>query len=842
MKLLRRGWFVWTTIFVSAVVCLAPSVVKADWTYEYRENFSTNSVEKDSFLHSVFWPQGAFPPPQTHLYYLDTGTQRELGFGDYNNDPALLGYCFPVGSVKAQGAVSGYMQIDVRFLDSTDMVSGSLEYSLSGDGVVWSSARQLSSGSHNIPFESLRGTCYVKFRGTEVLIDNIEVRLSASPATIRVPRDFATIQGAIDSAANGDIVEVSTGTYTGVGNWDIDFRGKAITVRSEAGPNRTTIDCTGHEGHRGFYFHRGERPSSVLRGFTIIGAVVPGSEISLDSVNWSPSPTNPVGGGLYCESSSPSIINCVIKQCSTELGGGIGAVGGAPEIIDCTIEQCQAGGLGPAESGGYGAGIGLIRGSDAKIVNCTINRNVGYYNSYGAGVYSWQSRALLANCDISFNNARGNIEGGGIYCGGSSTNVVLERCIISNNTAQIGGGIFASSPAYVRVTNCTIADNSLSNPQMSIGGGIHSAGSNIAIRNSIVWYNDGKAVLLNNPASSSPVLYSNIEGYYSGQGNIDTNPLFASAAGTDYHLRSILGRYYHGQWVTDQDNSPCIDAGDPQDPVGSEPFPNKKRINMGAYGGTSEASKSIGPLVFHVDASRGSKFNTGLSRSNAFATIQDAVDEAIDGDTVMVWPGVYQEAVFIKSKAITLQSADDAAVVMAPAHDPIAFTFQFAESLRCVLRNFVITNCGETAILCHSASPELTNLTIVDNQFGITAYEGSNPSITNCILWNNEFGDLEQCYARYSCLGKLEPGDKERGNISKDPIFAAPVNGDYHLQSEYGRYLPNNMWVTDSQTSPCIDSGDRSMHIGREQKPHGGRLNMGAYGGTTYASKSGPSW
>jgi hypothetical protein len=210
------------------------------------------------------------------------------------------------------------MQIDVRFPDSTDMVSGSLEYSLSGDGVVWSSARQLRPGSHNITFESLRGTCYVKFRGTEVLIDNIVVRLSSPPATIRVPRDFATIQGAIDSAANGDIVEVSPDTYTGDGNWDIDFWGKAITVRSEAGPSRTTIDCTGNEGHRGFYFHRGERPSSVLRGFTIIGAVVPGSEISLDSGSWSSSPTNPVGGGIYCEFSSPSIINCVIKQCSTE--------------------------------------------------------------------------------------------------------------------------------------------------------------------------------------------------------------------------------------------------------------------------------------------------------------------------------------------------------------------------------------------------------------------------------------------------------------------------------------------------------------------------------------------
>ena len=847
MRLAKTGCF-WTTaaILVVAAVCLTPSKVEADWTYDYSEDFSTNSVENDSFLQSVFWPQGAFPPPQTYLYYLDTGSQRELGFGDYNGDPALLGYRFPVSSVQSQRAVSGYLQIDVRFPDSAGIVSGSLEYSLSSDGVIWSSAYQLGPGSHNIPVESVRGTCYVKFRGIEVLVDNIAVRLKSSPATIKVPRDFSTIQKAIDSAADGDIVEVSPGTYTGNGNWDIDFGGKAITVRSEAGPNRTIIDCTGQEGHRGFYFHRGEGPYSVLRGFTIIGAVVPGSEIPPDNVSWNSSPAHPIGGGIYCEFSSPSIINCVIKQCSTKMGGGIGSVGGAPVIIDCTIEQCQAGGLEPAESGGYGAGIGLIRGSDARIINCKIRNN-----SHGTGVYCWQSGSLLANCDISYNSAPGNVKGGGIYCGGSSASVVLERCIITNNTAEAGGGIFTTSPAYARLTNCTITDNRLSAPQMSIGGGIHSVGSDIVIRNSIVWYNDGAAVLLDNPASNSPVLYSNIEGYYPGQGNIDTDPLFASAAGDDYHLRSILGRYDpdRSQWVdTDHDVSPCIDAGDPQaqeDLIGSEPFPNGNRINMGAYGGTPQASKSIGPLIFHVDGANGRNYNTGLSRAEAFATIQRAVDEAIVGDTIMVWPGVYQEEVTFDRKAVTLQSAGDAAVIEAPTG--YAFSFFGAESSGAVLRNLVIANCLDAAIYCVSAEPTLINLTIANNTYGIYTGGGANPNISNCILWNNKDGDLfgDLIYRpdiSYSCIQQqLAPIFMEGGNINKDPLFADLGNGDYHLQSEYGRYSPpNDVWVTDSQTSPGIDSGDPSMRRGRE--PDAGKVNMGAYGGTPYASKGGPSW
>jgi hypothetical protein len=848
MRLTGTDWL-WTTavILAGAAVCLAPSQVKADWTYQYQDDFRTDKAEGDSFLHSIFWPQGAFPPSEeAYVYYVDTGGQRELGFGDYNANPAYLGYCFPIGSEKSRAAVSGDLKIDVRFPDSADVASGYLQYQVSADGVNWSSPEQLEPGSNNIWIESVCGRCYVIFFGSEVLIDNLEVRLDSQPATFEVPRDFGTIQKAIDAASDGDIVEVSSGRYSDDGNWDIDFRGKAITVRSSSGPEQTTIDCSSEGGHRGFYFHRGEGPDSVLHGFTITGAVVPGSDIPPSHVNWDSSPAHPIGGGIYCEFSSPSIVDCVIRQCATELGGGIGSVGGEPTIIDCVIEQCRAGGQGPANSGGYGAGIGLIGGSDAEIINCTIEGNVGYVNGCGAGVYCQQSSALLVKCNISFNSAQKNLSGGGIYCEGSFS-VVLTNCIISNNAAGQGGGIFASSADYVSVTNCTIAYNNLSEPPMSTspGGGVHSENSDVEISNSIVWGNDGTSVLLD-AASNSPVLFSDIEGYdlSSGQGNIDQDPLFASPA--DYHLKSILGRYEpgSGQWVEDADQSPCIDAGSPQDAIGPEPFPNSKRINMGAYGGTSEASMSIGPLIFHVDGANGSDSNTGLSRSDAFATIQWAVDQTYTGDTVMVWPWIYQEEVIFNGRGITLQSADDAAVVKAP--NGYAFSFYGAESSMAVLRNFVITKCGEAAILCSGALPELTNLTIVDNQFGIYADGGANPNITNCILWNNKFGDLAgdvvyQPRISYSCLQQeLSPIYMEEGNINQDPWFADSVNGDYHLQSEYGRYSRAAGWVTDSQTSPCIDSGDPSMHRGRE--PDGGRVNMGAYGGTPFASKSGPSW
>ena len=83
--------------------------------------------------------------------------------------------------------------------------------------------------------------------------------------------DAPTIQAAIDSCAPGDTVLAAPGTYTGAGNRDIDFGGKAIIVTSLSGPEVTIVDCGGSESeyHRGFYFHSGEDTTSVLRGFTI---------------------------------------------------------------------------------------------------------------------------------------------------------------------------------------------------------------------------------------------------------------------------------------------------------------------------------------------------------------------------------------------------------------------------------------------------------------------------------------------------------------------------------------------------------------------------------------------
>ena len=79
---------------------------------------------------------------------------------------------------------------------------------------------------------------------------------------------FDAIQEGIDAALGGDQVLVLDGIYTGIGNRNIDFQGKAITVRSQSGdPEVCVVDC--ENAGRGFNFCNNEGPSAVLRDLTV---------------------------------------------------------------------------------------------------------------------------------------------------------------------------------------------------------------------------------------------------------------------------------------------------------------------------------------------------------------------------------------------------------------------------------------------------------------------------------------------------------------------------------------------------------------------------------------------
>jgi hypothetical protein len=454
------------------------------------------------------------------------------------------------------------------------------------------------------------------------------------------PADFSTIQAAVDDANTGDTIIIRPGLYVGDGNRDVGFKGKAMTVRG-TDPNdpnivmRTLIDCGGdpNHPHRGFQFVAGEDPNTRIEGLTIQNG-------------WSHG-----GGGILCLGGSPVISRCVIRQNRAEpyrsrgrvdtsnptngCGGGIYAGDGSQlQITHCVIED---------NVGVCGGGVYSGEASDVGVACCTICRNEA--TSAGGGLYSGtmrqQTGGTISGCTISGNRAP---SGGGIAC--SRNRPLIANCLIVGNWATIepsviwesrdgGGGVycFQNNPHF---TNCTIVNNRAN----ASGGGIDcpDGEGNIVVENSIVW---GNSALYGNQMAMMCCLcvvgcqdikmrYCCIE---SGSNSTcveldpsvvdrpvdliashskDENPRFADPGhwdpnGTpndpnddfwvdgDYHLKSQAGRWDPSslKWVLDAVTSPCIDVGDPNTPVGLEPQPNGNRINMGAYGGTAEASKSF---------------------------------------------------------------------------------------------------------------------------------------------------------------------------------------------------------------------------------------------------------
>ena len=120
---------------------------------------------------------------------------------------------------------------------------------------------------------------------------------------------FETIQAGMDAAVSGDTVVIGDGTYLGVGNKNLSFSGKAITVKSSNGAENCIIDCE-NDG-RAFYLTLAESGASVIDGFTMKNGSV-----------------TSYGGAIKCEPASPTIKNCIFKNnyggqwggCTTLLG------------------------------------------------------------------------------------------------------------------------------------------------------------------------------------------------------------------------------------------------------------------------------------------------------------------------------------------------------------------------------------------------------------------------------------------------------------------------------------------------------------------------------------------
>jgi len=339
-----------------------------------------------------------------------------------------------------------------------------------------------------------------------------------SATVIHVPLEYATIQAGINAAQEGDTVLVADGTYTGVGNRDLDFGGVNMVVMSESGREATIIDCQ-YQG-RGFHFHSGEGSTSVVQGFTIKnGSDYDGGGIFVENsepvirenriTNNTLADWYLYGAGICCRDAAPHIVNNLVAYNTLAYDGGGIYINGGLTIGDTTL-------------------FALVRGNTI-VGNETFS---GWGVSYGAGIHVEEASPLIVD-----NVIIGNIVdvgcGGGISCSAASPTIV-NNTVSANNGSSDAGAIYCEN--Y----------------------------SSATVMNSILWGNiayGGNEVVVT-ASSSIDITYSDIEGGWTGQGNIDEDPMFVFADRRDYRLL----------W-----GSPCIDAGHPDslDPDGT-------RRDMGA--------------------------------------------------------------------------------------------------------------------------------------------------------------------------------------------------------------------------------------------------------------------
>ena len=337
----------------------------------------------------------------------------------------------------------------------------------------------------------------------------VAASLPSTATTIRVPDDQPTIQAGINVASAGDTVLLMDGTFSGPGNEEIVFFGKAITVCSQSGdPSTCIVDVvSGYES--GFEFLHGEGPNSVLAGVTITHAY---SGVKCLS-GASPSIINCVfvdnvasnGGGINCQSSaSPTIVGCLFSgNIATDTnmggGGGLSCYGAcAPTVVDCEF-------IGNSAPGEYGGGGAIYtRGSPfPNISACTFEGN---WAGMGGAIEVYEDSVLpesgLADCTFSGNwsakwggaimlretgplaiencqfvenyTVDGGLSssGGAAYLGSSAT-ALFSECSFSGNLAHYTGGAIATqSGAVISAIGCTFTDN-----QAGVGGAVEVFGS-----------------------------------------------------------------------------------------------------------------------------------------------------------------------------------------------------------------------------------------------------------------------------------------------------------------------------------------------------------------------------
>jgi len=349
--------------------------------------------------------------------------------------------------------------------------------------------------------------------------------------------DYPTIQAAIAAAGTGDVVELTDGTFSGDGNRDLDFLGKAIVVRSASGdPETCLLDCGGSvtEPHRGFRFHLGEPPDAEVTGISITGGCIA---------------DEPYGGAILCEAAaSPTVRGCVFY--GNQDGALVCLTDTAPTVLDCCFRQ----------NCGYRYGAIYCDFATITITRCRFVENGSH--QIGGALYSYATNTTISECTFTGNSAAwsGALEliAGNAYTvrdclfEGNSANeygavhvfmsiATIERCTFARNSATgFGGALGTGKSSHTRIANCTFWGNG------SPSGTLLLSDGGTTMENCIIAANpEGPSMCVDGDADLSCCdIWGNaggdwvpgIAGQYGIRGNICEDPQFCDPENGDFTL------------------------------------------------------------------------------------------------------------------------------------------------------------------------------------------------------------------------------------------------------------------------------------------------------------------
>lgn len=443
----------------------------------------------------------------------------------------------------------------------------------------------------------LGGTCWQSSTFLHVDARNAGAELGTAKAPYR------GLAAAIAKAASNTGILVAGGDYAG--NLTVQSKtlelvggyvgGSAGDYAGGSGGDFVTRDVTKHEST---ITVSGEGPglalldsgATLVAGFTVKGGgrgiTCEGGAPTLrgNHVTANKAPTLS-GAGIFAKGCDLTLVENLIDDNVGLRGGGVASEGGKLLLRGNLIKNNEA-------QEDHGGGF-YLTGGDVQIHDNRLEGNkVGVTLGYG-----WGGGGALIDCkaELSGNVSTGNLAktfGGGLFVDDGSVATLRNELYYANLCGDGGAGLYVdgldeNTHSKATLINVTIADH----PCDGQGNGVLIEKSEVTIRNAIFW-NNGSGEELTNVDGTLTVSYSRTSAKQAGKGNSSGDPLFAGAGVGAYHLMSTAGRWDGAAWVKDAQSSAAIDAADPGDSVGQEPAPNGGRVNLGAFGGTSTASKS----------------------------------------------------------------------------------------------------------------------------------------------------------------------------------------------------------------------------------------------------------